>query len=310
MHTTDSSPWRHSHDFAGEFATAERNTRRVLALTAVMMAVEIFGGLRFRSMALLADGWHMGTHVAAFAISAFAYRLARRQSANARFTFGTGKIGVLGAFTSAVILGGIALYMAGESAWRLFHPAPIAFAEAIPIASVGLVVNVLSALLLKHDAHDHSHHDRHHHHDLNLKSAYVHVIADAVTSILAITALTLGKFFGWNWLDPVMGVIGSAAIARWASTLFRETGPILLDSEPEDCDLSREIRKALETGDTVICDLHIWQVGVRQFAAIVSLVTHDPKPPESYKQLLAEHEELVHVTVEVHYCEPEKRLAA
>ncbi len=315
----DSSRWKHSHDFAGEFSSAEKNTRRVLALTAAMMAIEIFGGLKFRSMALLADGWHMGTHVAAFTIGAFAYSLARRHAANTRFTFGTGKIGVLGAFTSAVILGGIALYMAAESAWRLFSPRPIAFAEAIPIACAGLAVNILSALLLKHGGGKHHHHDHHgrrhhphagHDHDLNLKAAYIHVLADAVTSLLAIAALTLGMFLHWLWLDPLIGIVGSAVIARWAFTLVRDTNPILLDREPDDCDLSLEIRKALESPEVVICDLHIWQVGVRQFAAIVSLAAHNPLPPESYKQLLAGHEELVHVTIEVHRCEPETRLAA
>ncbi len=321
MHTEDSSRWKHSHDFAGESSAAEKNTRRVLALTAVMMVAEIVGGLKYRSMALFADGWHMGTHVAAFAITAIAYWFARRNAANERFSFGTGKIGVLGAFTSAVILGGVAVYMAGESALRLFAPEPIAFAQAIPIAAVGLLVNVVSALLLKHDHHGHGHgHEHHGHehghphagdcghshasHDLNLKAAYIHVIADAVTSVLAIGALLLGKTFGWMWLDPAMGLVGSAVIAQWALSLIRDTHVILLDCEPASSDLRFEIRKAIEGVEgTLIVDLHIWQVGADQFSAIVSVVTHDPQPPHFYKSLLSEHEELLHLTVEVNRCE-------
>jgi len=318
MHTHDLSSWKHSHNFTSEFSRAEKNTRRVLILTTIMMIVEIIGGLKFHSMALLADGWHMATHVAAFAITALAYMLARRHSNNARFIFGTGKINVLGAYTSAVILGGIALYMAGESALRIFKPQPISFNEAIPIACVGLVVNIISALLLKHD-HSHNHHEHHshgghshgHHHDLNLRAAYLHVMADAVTSFLAITALVLGIFYGWVWLDPIMGIVGSAVISQWAYSLLRDTNVILLDREPENSDLGVEIRKAIEgDDDTRIADLHIWQIGVNQFAAIVSIVTHESKEPEFYKQLLKEHEELVHVTLEVNRCHEADAIAA
>lgn len=316
MHSQDPSRWRHSHQFTGESSSAEKNTRRVLALTAAMMVIEIFGGLRFHSMALLADGWHMATHVAAFAITAFAYWLSRRHADNVRFSFGTGKVGVLGAYTSAIILGGIALYMAGESIARLFTPQSIAFREAIPIAVVGLGVNVLSAFLLKHDHgdHNHSHGEQHshgRHRDLNLRAAYIHVVADALTSVLAITALTLGLFLGWLWLDPVMGIVGSAVIAQWAYALIRDTNPILLDTEPEHSDLSDEIRRALEAyEDVVVNDLHVWQVSAGKFAAIVSIATHDPKSPDEYKALFCEHEELVHATVEVHRCQPEPTLAS
>lgn len=315
MHSHNISRWQHSHDFCGEFLTAEKNTRRVLLLTAAMMVVEIIGGLKLHSMALFADGWHMATHVTAFLITVLAYALARRHAKNDAYSFGTGKIAVLGAFTSAIILGGIALFMAGESVLRLLHPLPIHFNEAIGVACVGLAVNVASALMLKdhpHPGHDHHGHDHghSHDHDLNLKAAYIHVLADAVTSLLAIIALTGGKIFGWVWLDPAMGIVGSVVITQWAYTLVRDTNVILLDKQPDNTDLDVEIRKAIETdSDTVITDLHIWQVGVNKFAAIISLVAHHPQSPEAYKALLKEHEELVHATVEVHRCELEESLA-
>jgi cation diffusion facilitator family transporter len=308
MHSTSLSQWQHRHDFCGEFSGAEKNTRRVLMLTATMMVVEIFGGLKLHSMALFADGWHMATHVAAFVITVGAYALARRHAKDAAFSFGTGKIAVLGAFTSAIVLGGIALFMAGESVIRLFHPLPIHFNEAIAVACVGLAVNVTSALLLK-DHHDHSPAGHHHHHghgqshDLNLKAAYIHVLADAVTSVLAIIALVGGKTMGWVWLDPVMGLVGSAVISQWAYGLIRDTHVILLDKEPDSSDLDAEIRKALQAdSDTVIADLHIWQLAVNKFAAVISVVAHEPKTPAAYKELLREHEELVHVTIEVNRC--------
>ena len=304
MRTTSVSNCPHRHDFCGEFKGAEKSTRRVLALAAVMMVVEIFGGLKLHSMALFADGWHMATHVAAFVITVTAYALARRHAADAAFTFGTGKISVLGAFTSAIVLGGISLFMAGESVLRLIHPLPIHFNEAIAVACVGLVVNVTSALMLKDHHHsDVGHHHDHSHsqvHDLNLKAAYVHVLADAVTSILAIIALFGGKMFGWVWLDPVMGLVGGAVISQWAYGLIRDTHVILLDKEPENSDLNAEIHKALEAdSDTKIVDLHIWQVAVNKYSAIISVVAGKPKTPLAYKELLREHEELVHVIVEV-----------
>jgi cation diffusion facilitator family transporter len=309
MHTINLSEWTHPHDFGGEFSSAEKNTRRVLLLTALMMVVEIIGGLKLHSMALFADGCHMGTHVAAFFITVAAYAFARRHARNNRYSFGTGKVAVLGAFTSAIVLGGIALFMAGESINRLLHPLPIHFNEAIAVACLGLAVNLISAVLLKdqhHHGEGHSHghgHGHHHHHDLNLKAAYIHVLADAVTSVLAIVALTGGKFFGWTWLDPMMGIVGSGVIAQWAYGLLRDTNVILLDKEPETCDLSAEIHKSIESdGDTRITDLHIWQVGARKFAAIISVVAHEPKSPAAYKEPLKEHEELVHVTVEVQKC--------
>ena len=306
MHTSNMSVWQHNHDFCGEYAAAEKNTRRVLALTAVMMVVEIIGGQALHSMALFADGLHMGTHVAAFVIAVAAYAFARRHASNRRYSFGTGKVAVLGAFTSAIILGAIALVMACESVHRFLHPLPIHFNEAIAVACVGLAVNVVCALLLKDHPHHEHQHGHAHHHDLNLKAAYIHVLADAVTSLLAIAALTGGKFLGWTWLDPAMGIVGGGVIAQWAYGLVRDTHVILLDREPDSSDLNAEIRRSIESdGDTVIADLHIWQVGENKFAAIISVVAHQPLSPAAYKALLKEHAELVHVTVEVQGCHAE-----
>jgi cation diffusion facilitator family transporter len=314
MHTTTIEQWKHSHDFCGSFERGEKKTRLVLGLTAVMMVVEIAGGLKLHSMALFADGWHMATHVAAFFITVAAYSFARRHAKNARYSFGTGKASVLGAFSSAIVLGAIALFMAVESVNRLLHPVAIHFNEAILVAVVALVVNVVSAWLLKDEEHGHAGHAHGHHghehspggshkHDINLKAAYIHVIADALTSLLAIGALVGGKFLGYGWLDPIMGLVGSAVIAQWAYMLVRDTSGILLDEEPESCDLNEEIRRAIETdGDSVISDLHIWQVGVGKFAAIISVVAHEPRAPSFYKRPLKQHEELVHVTVEVEKC--------
>jgi cation diffusion facilitator family transporter len=320
MHRQSISRWRHGHDFCGEFAGAEKSTRRVLALNALMMIVEIIGGLKLHSMALYADGWHMATHVAAFVITVGAYVAARRHAKDEAFSFGTGKVAVLGAFTSAIILGGIALFMAGQSILRLLHPLPINFNEAIAVGCLGLAVNVSSALLLKGHHHTpfeagHHHHDRSqshdHDHDLNLKAAYVHVLADAVTSVLAIVALFSGKLFGWVWLDPVMGIVGACVITQWAFVLLRDTHVILLDKQPATTDLNVEIRKALEAdGDTIIADLHIWQVAINKFAAIVSVIAHEPKTPAQYKEFLREHEELVHVTIEVNPCPDDEHVLA
>jgi cation diffusion facilitator family transporter len=308
MHRTHLSRWQHSHDFALDSSTAERRTRVVIGLTATMMVVEIAAGTVFNSMALLADGWHMSTHVAAFLITAFAYHFSRRHGADPRYSFGTGKMGVLGGFASAVLLSVIALLMAGESVHRFFAPTPIRFNQAIGVAVTGLLVNLVSAFLFKGGAHHH-HGDApaghaHPHHDLNLRAAYIHVLADALTSVTAIVALVSGKFFGWIWLDPVMGLVGSAVVSVWAYSLVRDTGGILLDRTPESTDLPEEIRRAVEgDGDSLITDLHVWQVGAGRFAAIVSIVAHDPKPAQAYQEMLREHEELVHVTIEVRVCD-------
>ena len=307
MERSDHSLFRHTHNFVPDFSGAERRTRIVIGITAVMMVLEITVGLVSHSMALLADGWHMSTHVIAFLITAMAYYLSRKHSSNAQFTFGTGKIGVLGGFSSAVVLAMIALLMAGESAHRLFVPLTIHFNEAIGVASLGLLVNLSCALLLKDTSHHH-HHDGHshatnHRHDLNLRAAYIHVLADAFTSVLAIMALTGGKFAGWTWLDPIMGIVGSGVVFSWAYTLMRDTSGILLDRTPPSSDLPDEIRRAVESdGDSLITDLHVWQVGTGKFAAIISIVAHRPKSSDEYRELLREHEELVHLTIETQHC--------
>jgi cation diffusion facilitator family transporter len=306
MHRVDHSRFRHSHDFVSDFTKGERRTRIVIAITGVMMVVEITAGLLSHSMALLADGWHMSTHVTAFLITAIAYYFTRRHSSNEQFSFGTGKIGVLGGFASAIVLSVVALLMAGESTRRLFAPLTIHFNEAIGIACIGLLVNVGCAFLLS-GAHHHQGHDQgaahHHHHDLNLRAAYLHVLADAFTSLLAILALTGGKFFGWSWLDPVVGLVGSGVVFSWAYQLSRDTSGILVDRTPLSSDLPDEIRRAVESdGDSMVTDLHVWQVGAGKFAAIVSIVAHEPRPSDYYRALFREHDELVHVTIETQHC--------
>jgi cation diffusion facilitator family transporter len=305
MHRTDHSQFRKAHDFVPDFSHAERRTRIVIGITAAMMVVEIAVGLMSHSMALLADGWHMSTHVIAFLITAVAYYLARRHAANARISFGTGKIGVLGGFTSAVVLAIVAFLMAGESVHRLCTPLTIHFNEAIAIACLGLLVNLGCAVLL--GDHDHKSGDGSaHHQDLNLRAAYFHVLADAFTSVLAILALTGGKFFGWAWLDPVVGIVGSGVVFSWAYSLLRDTSGILLDRTPPSSDLPDEIRRAVESdGDSLVTDLHVWQVGIGKFAAMISVVAHQPKSSDSYRELLREHDELVHVTVETQHCREE-----
>ena len=302
MHRTDHSRFRKAHDFVPDFSHAERRTRIVIGVTAAMMIVEIAVGLMSRSMALLADGWHMSTHVIAFLITAVAYYVARTQAGNARFSFGTGKIGVLGGFTSAVVLSIVAFLMAGESVHRLFVPLEIHFNEAIGIACVGLLVNLGCAVLLA-DRHRETAGGSSHREDLNLRAAYLHVLADAFTSVLAITALTGGKFFGWAWLDPVVGVVGSGVVFSWAYTLLRDTSGILLDRTPASSDLPDEIRRAVESdGDSVVTDLHVWQVGIGKYAAMISVVAHEPKSCDAYRALLRRHHELVHVTIETQHC--------
>jgi cation diffusion facilitator family transporter len=304
MNRTDHSRFQKTHDFVPDFSKAEQRTRIVIGITAVMMVIEIAVGLTSHSMALLADGWHMSTHVIAFFITALAYYFARRHAANERFSFGTGKIGVLGGFASAVVLSIVAFLMAGESTRRLFLPLTIHFNEAIGIACIGLLVNLGCAFLLRgahHHSHDHT--AAHHHHDLNLRAAYLHVLADAFTSLLAILALTGGKFFGWSWLDPVVGLVGSGVVFSWAYQLLRDTSGILLDRTPASSDLPDEIRRAVESdGDSMVTDLHVWQVGAGKFAAMVSVVAHEPRPSDYYRALFREHNELVHVTIETQHC--------
>ncbi len=330
----------HEHVFLG--AGHQRNERRVwlvIALTASMMVAEIIAGNLYGSMALVADGWHMSTHAGAMLITALAYLYARRQARNPRFTFGTGKLGDLAGFASAIILGLIALLIAWESLLRLANPVEISFSQAIAVAVVGLAVNLVSAFLLKddhghahgahsHGSHSHSGHGHHghahgphahgqphsysphahhgdHHHshaparDNNLRSAYLHVMADALTSVLAILALLAGSFYGWLWLDPAMGIFGALVIARWSWGLIRQTGLILIDATDTVDDLQMEIRERIETPEETITDLHVWQVGPGHNAAIVAIATRHPNPPAFYKDKLAAVSGLSHLTVEV-----------
>lgn len=310
----------HGHVFLGD--DHDRNARRtwlVIALTATMMVAEITAGNVFGSMALVADGWHMSTHAAAMLIAALAYLFARRQAANPRFTFGTGRIGDLAAFASAVVLALIAVLIGWESLMRFYAPVAISFPQAITVAVIGLAVNLLSAFILRDDhghhhghghdhdhdhAHDHLHpHPHGHHHarprDNNLRAAYLHVLADALTSLLAIFALLAGGAFGWNWMDPAMGVVGALVIARWSFGLIRDAGAVLVDYLPAAEDLPDAVRQAIETPSDRITDLHVWRVGPGHHAAIVAIVSPAPESVEAYKAKLSHLHELSHVTVEV-----------
>ena len=303
--TPSAERFSHDHQFLG--ASHDENARRtlwVVALTFVMMIGEIAAGYITGSMALLADGFHMATHAGALGIAAAAYGFARRNANNRRYSFGTGKVGDLAGFASAMVLGLVSLGIAGESIFRLFEPTTVAFGEATVIAIVGLGVNVLSAfLLMGHHGHDHGHqhdhgHDHHHHHDNNLRSAYVHVLADALTSVLAIAALLAGRYLGWVWLDPAMGIVGSIVIAKWAYNLMRDSAAVLLDTTDEP--VAAEIRELLETSDNVrISDLHVWQVGPQARAAIVSVVAAAGVTAEVIRERLAPVHELSHLTIEL-----------
>ena len=317
MHEHTLENWQHRHDFSVKNPKGERGTKLVLLLTAVTMIVEVIAGSVYGSMALLADGWHMGTHVAAFMIALFAYRYAREHENDPAYAFGTGKVNVLGGFASAVALAVVALVMLIESLQRIAEPATIRFNEAIFVACLGLLVNAVSVLLLKddhghahhHHAHEHHDHAHAHHHDHNLKAAYFHVLADAMTSLLAIAALLAGKFLGWNWLDPVMGVVGAVIITRWSYGLMNQTGPILLDASIEKT-YEQAVRETIERdADNRVSDIHVWKVGENHYAAIIALVTHCPQPVEHYKQLLGAFDKLSHITVEVNACEGEPCVA-
>jgi cation diffusion facilitator family transporter len=311
--------WQHDHEFDRGNPAGERGTRAVAWLTAAMMVVEIVAGWAFNSMALLADGFHMSSHALAIGLSAFAYAAARRHAADTRFAFGTWKIEVLGGFASAVLLLAVVALMVVGSVERLISPQPIHYPEAMVVAALGLAVNVVSALMLGHAHHGEHHHGHVHghepehehehehehrpHHDLNLKSAYVHVLADAATSVLAIAALGGGWLFGWSWLDPVMGLAGAVLVAVWAKSLLRDTSAVLLDREM-DHPVVQEIREAVEVrsapGATQIADLHVWRVGRGSYACALSLVTDDASlTPDEVRTWLSVHEEIVHATVEL-----------
>lgn len=309
MHADNMEKWAHSHDFHGTSEKAEKNTRRVVWLTVIMMVGEIAAGLAFGSMALLADGWHMGTHAAALGITLFAYSYARKHAGNEAFSFGTGKVGVLGGYSSAIVLGVVALLMVVESVERLITPQAIQFNQAIGVAVLGLIVNVVSAFMLGGHHHDHHHHDNDHdghshshHHDHNLRAAYMHVLADALTSVLAIIALFAGKSLGWVWLDPIMGIVGAVIITRWAFGLAKDTAAILLDRH-DNAEMRAKIVKLIEgEGEDKVTDLHVWRLNANQLSAIVSIVTHTPQHPDHYKSLIAREVGICHLTVEVHEC--------
>jgi cation diffusion facilitator family transporter len=294
----------HSHLFDEGNPVGEKNTRAAVLLTAVMMVAEISGGWLFNSMALLADGWHMSSHALALGLSLLAYGAARRFAHDTRFTFGTWKIEVLGGYTSAMVLVAVAALMLYQSVERLVSPTPIRYDQAIIIAAVGLTVNLACAWLLgsghdhhhEHGSHDHDHHS----HDLNLHSAYLHVIADAATSVLAIVALIGGKLWGASWLDPVMGIVGAVMVLVWAYGLLRDTGRVLLDAEM-DAPVVSEIREVIASSpvNADITDLHVWRVGKGKFACILSLATSEEVSPDYIRKELSVHEELVHVTVEI-----------
>lgn len=317
MHSQSVGPWTHQHAFLGEHHREhERRTWSVVALTALMMVVEITGGTLFGSLALVADGWHMATHVAALAIAGLAYLFARRHALDARFSLGTGKFGDLAAFASAIILGMIAIGIGYEAVLRLLHPVAIHYREAIPIAALGLCVNLASAWLLHDSDHDHAHavpdhsagehsapaaHHHGHHQDSNLRAAYVHVLADALTSVLAIAGLTAAWAFGWTFIDPAVGLVGMIVILSWALSLIRAAGRVLLDTVP-DPELARRIRERIETGGDRLTDLHLWQVGPGHAAMIASVVSDSPQPPAVYKARLEDLAGLSHVTIEVNAC--------
>jgi len=319
MHTHSLEQWQHRHVYLGEkHGRHERRTWLVVALTATMMVAEIVGGHVYGSMALIADGWHMSTHAGALAIAALAYRFARRHVHDPHFAFGTGKLGELAGFASAVILGVVALLIAYESAERLLSPVSIRFEQAIAIAAVGLAVNLVSAWMLYddehhlHHAHDHGPVGGHHHADTrdhNIRSAYFHVLADAMTSVLAIVALLAGRYFGWVFMDPLMGIVGALVIAHWSVGLMRSAGAVLVDAVP-DVGLSALVRRRLEVDGDRLADLHLWRLGPGHTALIAAVVSDHPQAPEAYKARLEGIAGLSHVTVEVHRCGDEPLRAA
>ncbi|WP_448192363.1 CDF family Co(II)/Ni(II) efflux transporter DmeF [Azospirillum sp. sgz301742] len=319
MHTHSLDHWKHDHAFGlDEPTAAERRTLIVVAVTAVTMVVEVAAGLWTGSMALLADGVHMASHVLALSIAAFAYIYARRHARDARYSFGTGKVNALGGFTGALLLVVVALGMAWESAVRLVDPGAIAYDMAILVAVVGLVVNAVCVVILgghghghhhehghedHHDPHEHHEHHGHGHEDHTLRSAYLHVLTDALTSVLAIVALLGAKYLGASWLDPVMGLVGAVLVGNWSRGLLGKTAQVLLDRQAPDA-VSDGIRAALERGDDRIADLHVWSIGPGAYAAVISLVTHAPLPPEDYRARIPAELAIRHLSIEVHRCCP------
>ena len=310
MNSDDLSDWTHDHAFDSNSEVAERSTRLVMWITVVMMFVEILAGWAFNSMSLLADGWHMSSHALAIGLSAMAYATARTYANDPRFAFGTWKIEILAGFSSALFLLGVAVTMVIGSLERLLSPQAIQYEEAIIVGVLGLAVNIVCAYILgqAHHQHDHANdhsqhaHDHHpHHHDLNLKSAYFHVVADAFTSVLAIVALLGGWLYSWAWLDPVMGIVGAVLVALWAKSLILETAKVLLDREM-DHPVVQEIKDAVQAdGQTRVTDLHVWRVGKKVYSCALTAVTQDAQlTPNTLRERLAVHEEIIHSTIELH----------
>lgn len=316
-HQKSIDSWQHDHAWNSEKKAAESRTLVVVVITFLTMLAEITAGYLSNSMALLADGWHMGTHAFALGISLFAYVAARKYARDARFNFGTWKIEILGAYSSAIVLAVVGFMMIGTSVMRLLNPLTIHYNEALIVAVAGLSVNLVCALILggaRHHHHDHHHHDHHHdhdhehghpdrhHEDLNLKSAYLHVVTDALTSVFAIVALCGAKFLGVNWLDPCMGIVGAALILRWSWALLRDSGKVLLESETPG-DLFSSIRERLESDhDTKVADLHVFRVASQKYACVATVLSHSPFTIQEYKDRLKSLHELVHVTIEINRC--------
>lgn len=329
MHQQRLSAWQHDHVFGqDQKQSGETRTLIIVGLTLTMMAWEILAGIHYGSMALLADGLHMGSHAVALGIAAFAYRYARRNAGSARFSFGTGKVNALGGFAGAILLVGFALFMVFESVARFVEPVAISFNGAIAVAVIGLVVNGVSAWILGGGDHHHDHghhhhsrelghhshelghhgHERHQHHDHNRRAAYFHVLADALTSLLAIVALLAGKYAGWAWLDPIMGIVGAVLVTRWAWQLLKDTSKVLLDRQCSE--LEQEVRRAVEDEDARITDLHLWAIGPNVHAAIIALVAHHPESPEVYRRRIqAQCPNLAHITIEPQRCNDDQGVA-
>lgn len=302
MHGENLHLWQHSHAFGqDQRRPGERRTLIVIGITAAMMVIEIIAGIRYGSMALLADGLHMASHAAALSITVFAYIYARKQAHNADFSYGTGKVNALGGFSGAILLALFALIMVWESVSRIFNPVAIIFNQAIAVAVVGLVVNGASVFILGVNDRQHDH-DHHNHHDHSLRSAYLHVLADALTSVLAIIALLAAKFFGLIWMDPVMGIVGAILVTRWSLSLLRTTSSVLLDKQgPEN--IQQRIRDGIEQdADSKVSDLHLYSIGPNIYSAVIAVVAHDPVTPTEYKKRIPINLGLAHIAIEVHEC--------
>lgn len=306
MHSDNLSLWQHSHTFGQDLKRpGELRTLIVIAITGTMMVVEIVAGILFGSMALLADGLHMASHTAALSINAFAYIYARRHAHNTDFSFGTGKVNALGGFSGAILLALFALLMAWASYDRLLHPVDIIFNQAILVAVLGLVVNGISVFVFGVDGHDQNHDEEHHHthhHDHNLRSAYLHVLADALTSVLAIIALLAAKYLGFIWMDSAMGIVGAILVGHWSLGLLRTTSAVLLDKQgPES--IQNSIKDSIEQDDdSEVADLHLWSIGPNIYTAVIAIVAHNPATPEQYKERIPKNLGLAHISIEAHEC--------